>query len=94
MTTKNWKKIFLKLYLGTFQSRRYENINIDFTIATEFWQPCYAKFSLFREKGSTSILTYCKIPKISPGAFGGLYIFGGAYLRREIFVSKPIGLAL
>ena len=79
MTTKNWKKIFLKLYLGTFQSRRYENINIDFTIATEFWQPCYAKFSLFCKKGSTSILTYCKIPKISPGALGGgaLYFWRG-----------------
>ena len=43
---------------------------------------------------------YRKIPKISPGAyifqrpfFEGL-IFGGAYLRREICVSKSIGLAL
>ena len=45
---------------------------------------------------------YRKIPKISPEA-GGLYfskalfkgpIFGGAYLRREICVSKSIGLAL
>ena len=45
-----------------------------------------------------------KIPKISPGAYifqrpflRGLFleglIFGGAYLRREICVSKPIGLA-
>ena len=45
-------------------------------------------------------LTYCKIPQISPGAYifqrpflRGL-IFGGAYLRREICVSKSIGLAL
>ena len=50
-------------------------------------------------------LKYCKIPKISPGAhifqrpflrglsFEGL-IFGGAYLRRKICVSKSIGLAL
>ena len=38
--------------------------------------------------------TYHKIPKISPGAlFEGL-IFGGAYLRRELCVSKSIGLAL
>ena len=43
---------------------------------------------------------YRKIPKISPGAyifqrpfFEGL-IFGGAYLWREICVSKSIGLAL
>ena len=42
---------------------------------------------------------YRKIPKISPGAyifqrpfFEGL-IFGGAYVRREICVSKSIGLA-
>ena len=48
---------------------------------------------------------YRKIPKISPGAyifqrpflrdlfFEGL-IFGGAYLRKDICVSKSIGLAL
>ena len=43
---------------------------------------------------------YLKIPKISPGAyifqrpfFKGL-IFGGAYQRREICVSKSIWLAL
>ena len=50
------------------------------------------------------IIEYCKILKISPGAYifqrpflrslflEGL-IFGGAYLRREICVSKSIGLA-
>ena len=49
--------------------------------------------------------TYHKIPKISPWAYifqrpflRGLFleglIFGGAYLRREICVSKSIGLAL
>ena len=48
---------------------------------------------------------YRKIPKISPGAYifqrpflRGLFleglIFGGAYLWREICVSKSIGLAL
>ena len=50
-------------------------------------------------------LEYRKIPKISPGAdifqrpfLRGLFleglIFGGAYLRKEICVSKSIGLAL
>ena len=50
------------------------------------------------------LVKYCKIPKISPGAYifqrpslGGFFleglIFGGAYLRREICVSKSIGLA-
>ena len=46
------------------------------------------------------LLEYRKITKISPGnyiflkvLFGGL-IFGGAYLPREICVSKSIGLAL
>ena len=51
-------------------------------------------------------LIYRKIPKISPGAyinfltalFEGLifegFIFGGAYLRREICLSKSIGPAL
>ena len=49
--------------------------------------------------------TYRKIPKIIPGAYifqrpflRGLFseglIFGGAYLQREICVSKSIGLAL
>ena len=45
-------------------------------------------------------MQYRKIPKISPGdyifqtaLFEGL-IFGGAYLRREVCVSKSIGLAL
>ena len=52
-----------------------------------------------------SCVEYRKIPKISPGAYlfqrpflRGLFleglIFGGAYLRREIHVSKSIGLAL
>jgi len=50
-------------------------------------------------------LTYRKISKISPGAYifqrsflRGLFlegsIFGGAYLRREICVSKSIELPL
>ena len=52
-----------------------------------------------------SCVEYRKILKISPGAYifqrpflRGLFleglIFGGAYLRREIHVSKSIGLAL
>ena len=52
-----------------------------------------------------NFINYRKIPKINPGAYifqrpflrslclKGL-IFGGAYLRREICVSKSIGLAL
>ena len=50
-------------------------------------------------------LSHRKIPKISPGAYifqrpflRGLFfeglIFGGAYLRREICLSKSIGLAI
>ena len=50
-------------------------------------------------------MKYRKIPKIIPGAYifhrpflRGLFleglIFGGAYLRRKISVSKSIGLAL
>ena len=53
---------------------------------------------------SNLILRYRKIPKISPAAYifqrpflRGLFlegpIFGGAYVRREICVSKLIGLA-
>ena len=49
-------------------------------------------------------MKYRKIPKISPGAYifqrpflRGLFlegpIFRGAYVRREIWVSKSIGLA-
>ena len=59
-------------------------------------------------KGKERIATftvYRKRPKISPGTYifqrpflRGLFleglIFGGAYLRREIFVSKSLGLAL
>ena len=55
--------------------------------------------------GQSETEIYRKIPKISPGAYifqrpflRGLFleglIFGGAYLRREICVSKSIGLAL
>ena len=53
--------------------------------------------------GKLSLKVYRKIPKISPEAYifqrpflRGLFleglIFGGAYLRREICVSKSIGL--
>ena len=56
------------------------------------------------QKLSGIVKTYRKIPKISPGAYifqrpflRGLFlegpIFGGAYVRREICVSKSIGLA-
>ena len=57
------------------------------------------------ECAAMSLIVYRKIPKISPGAYifqgaflRGLFleglIFGEAYLRREICVSKSIGLAL
>ena len=57
------------------------------------------------ETESFKDLGYCKIRKISPGAYifqrpflRGLFMvglmFGGAYLWREICVSKSIGLAL
>ena len=56
------------------------------------------------KKQFVAMCSYRKIPKISPGAYifqrpflRGLFleglIFGGAYVRREIFVSKSIGLA-
>ena len=59
----------------------------------------------FLTKRLRSTKSYRKIPTISPGAYifqrpflRGLFleglIFGGAYLRREICVSKSIGLAL
>ena len=37
---------------------------------------------------------YCKIPKISPGAYIFQRPFLGAYFWREICISKSIGLAL
>ena len=57
------------------------------------------------EKNHVVSKIYPKIPKISPRAYilqrpflRGLFleglIFGGAYVRREICVSKSIGLAL
>ena len=59
---------------------------------------------LFRRE-NVLFMCYRKIPKISPRAYifqwpflRGLFldglIFGGAYLRREICVSKSIGLVL
>ena len=39
MTTKRFLGTFL--FLGTFQSRRDVYVNIDVTMATEFWQPCF-----------------------------------------------------
>ena len=63
------------------------------------------KFNMVAVSVKTSIVRYRKIPKISPGAYisqrpflRGLFLegltFGGAYLRREICVSKSTGLAL
>ena len=64
-------------------------------------------YSAFTQTQNTRVQLwrkYFKIPKISPGAYifqrpflGGLFlegpIFGGAYVGREICVSKSIGLA-
>ena len=58
----------------------------------------------YRQQGMIPV-SYRKIAKISPGAYifqrvflRGLFleglIFGGAYLRGEICVSKSIGLTL
>ena len=59
----------------------------------------------FPEQALSFLNAYCKIPKIGPGAYifqrpflrgsflEGL-IFGRVYLRREICVSKSIGLFL
>ena len=63
------------------------------------------RFTLLFDRLTMSLFSYRKIPKISPRAYifqrpflRGLFleglIFGGAYLRREICVSKSIGLAL
>ena len=57
--------------------------------------------NLGRNLGKNRAKNYSKIPKISPGTYifqnpflSGLFleglIFGGAYLWREVCVSKPI----
>ena len=66
---------------------------------------CYLLFVCRKDWGLNCVKIYCKIPKISPDAYifhrpllRGLFleglIFGGAYLQREICVSKSIGHAL
>ena len=63
------------------------------------------EFSLLLARSFFFLVVYSKIPKIRPGAYifqrpflRGLFleglIFGGAYLRREICVSKSIGVVL
>ena len=63
----------------------------------------FVLFSFLPSYSSLNV-TYRKIPKIRPGSYifqrpflRGLFwdglIFGGAYVRREICVSKSIGLA-
>ena len=69
-----------------------------------FEQTCSISNNSFEFCLRAQYLRYRKIPKISPRAYiflraflRGLFleglIFGGAYLRREICVSKSIGLA-
>jgi len=36
---------FREIYLWTFWCRRDEYVNIDVTMVTEFWQPCFSKFA-------------------------------------------------
>ena len=66
---------------------------------TSIKRPPYIKWTVIK------VSKYCKIPKISPRAYifqrpflRGLFleglVFRGAYLQREICVSKSIGLAL
>ena len=68
------------------------------------WHEWKNTFHNLYERTNCRDSTYRKIPKISPGAYifqrpflRGLFlegpIFGGAYVRREICVSKLIGLA-
>ena len=70
-----------------------------------YYSLCTVNIIAPTQRFSKYTMTYHKIPKISPGAYffqrpllRGLFleglIFGGAYLRREICVSKLIGLAL
>ena len=90
------KKFIEITFLSNFELK-FEGIIIFFKFC-----PRFARTRVF----SRHIFpAYHKIPKISPGAYifqrsflRGLFleglIFGGAYLRREICVSKSIGLAL
>ena len=76
---------------------RFDCLSLLLADCVKYWRTNY---------GLSGILTYRKIPNISPGAYifqrpflrglfwGGGLIFGGACLRREICVSKSIGLAL
>ena len=75
---------------------RFDCLSLLLADCVKYWRTNY---------GLSGILTYRKIPNISPGAYifqrpflrglfwGGL-IFGGACLRREICVSKSIALVL
>ena len=76
-----------------------------FVFCFVFFKAIYDRFSRRLTASITGIQVYRKIPKISPGAYifqrpflRGLFLeglmFGGAYLRREICVSKLVGLAL
>ena len=82
---------------------RWQVMHTTLENAVSLWKRMIlSRKDFFLNKNSLSF--YCKIPKISPGAYifqrpflRGLFlkglIFGGAYLRREICVSKSIGLA-
>ena len=85
--------------------KQYHAIHENMFIELMFGKSIAIIISITNLEGNDVWITYCKIPKISPGAYifqrpflRGLFlegpIFGGAYLRREICVSKSIGLAL
>ena len=71
-----------------------------------FFENCgNSQIILLKNAWKTILFKYRKIPKVSPGAYifqrpflRGLLLegltFGGAYLQREICISKSIELAL
>ena len=82
-------------------------IHVDGQIEFEYAMCGHGNFLICKEKfvDSKNIWIYRIILRISPGAYifqwpflRGLFleglIFGGVYLRREICVSKSIGLAI
>ena len=80
-------------------------MSIHIRVQTHHRKLVYSVSSTLREVLKIYTRGYRKIPKISPGAdifqrpfLRGLFleglVFGGAYLWKEICVSKSIGLAL
>ena len=77
------------------------HMQIKYALPMQIWILKLRKFNVVGQWGFIYDPKYHKIPKISPGAYifqRGLFleglIFGAAYLRKEICVSKSIGLTL